>query len=423
MLPPSPDPDVRPQRGNGLPDFPVELADRCVKCALCLPHCPTYKLTRDESESPRGRIALMIAAAQGELAPDARLAGHLDRCLVCRACESVCPADVPYGQLIDAARAGLAANRLGDSRKLGWLRWLAAGRQRVRLLAWLVWLLDRSGLAAIARTLLKRTLLGRLARMIRRPAMPRALATHAPGAPARGRVYLFTGCMGPVLDNATNAAAIRVLEALGFEVVIPSAQTCCGAIAFHGGHADEAAALAGRNLDAFPGDEPILITASGCGAMLLEYDLLGTELAPLAVRVREIGDFIAAHLAGSALKFAPLSARVLLHTPCTLRNGMRTATGPRRVLEAIPALKIIEARTGCCGAAGSYVLTQPAFSDRLGRQAAMEVESVDLVVTSNVGCAGQFAANLRDLGKAVPVVHPLVLLARQLDTRQDAGAV
>lgn len=365
----------------------------------------------------------MIAAAEGELEPDARLAGHLDRCLVCRTCETVCPADVPYGQLIDSARAGLADYRLGDSHKLGWLRWLVSRPRRVRILAWLVWLTDRIGLAALARTVFKSFTLGRLARMINHPAAPHALAACAPVHANRGRVHLFTGCMGPVLDNETNAAAVRVLEALGFEVVIPPAQTCCGAMAFHGGHESAATALALRNLEAFPGDDPILITASGCGAMLLDYTLLGAEFAPLAMRIREISDFVAEHLPTSALAFAPMPRRALLHTPCTLRHGMRTPTGPKRLLAAIPELETIEAEAGCCGAAGTYVITQPVLSDRLGRQAAAAADGVDYVVTTNVGCAGQFAANLRDLGKPATVIHPLVLLARQLDASGDRTEV
>lgn len=400
------------------PKFPLHAADQCVKCGMCLPHCPTYGVTRDEAESPRGRIMLMQGLATGALAADAALEAHLDGCLTCRACEVVCPAQVPYGRLIDAAREQLAHARPQRTRLA---RVMAAVLTRRAVLAWLVaplWLYQRFGLQWLVRRL---RLLGRgrLARL--ESLLPRLHVPRLPAASARAdgeHVMLFANCTSPLSEPAALRAAVTVLEALGCRVTVPPTQTCCGALHQHAGAAAPARACAARNVAAFAGEAPVVGIASGCTAQLLDYGLLaeGPQAAGFVSRVRDISAFVLAHPQLAALKFEPLPARVLLHTPCTLRNVVKAPDAVRQLLARIPALEVEAMDSACCGAAGSYFLTQPDMADALlePKLARARASRPDVVVSSNMGCAMHLAAGLRRDGLTARVAHPLELLAAQL---------
>ncbi|MDR3416668.1 MAG: (Fe-S)-binding protein [Nevskia sp.] len=399
--------------------FPLEFADLCVKCGLCLPQCPTYLDLRQEGDSPRGRIALMQALAAGTVGPTPRLQAHLDGCLGCRACEKACPARVPYGALIDAGRV-LLAWQLPRRRRIGALfsailsrRWLR------RLLAILLWTYQHSGAQAVLRG--GRLLgAGRLARLesLLPPGVRRAAHAPAPlpGAPG---VKLFTVCATDLAEPGLAADATRLLQACGYAVEAPARQTCCGALDQHGGRPHAAAALAGRNLRAFGDDDaPILPLASGCAATLLDYPtLLGdAEAQHFRQRLRDPGEFLLQH--GAALRFRPLPARAALHLPCTLRNVVGDNGAWRALLGRIPELDIVELDPAqrCCGAAGSHFLTQPQAADRIlePKLAAARALRPDLVVSANVGCSLHLAGGLRRSGLRTEVLHPLALLARQM---------
>jgi glycolate oxidase iron-sulfur subunit len=396
-------------------------------CGLCLPHCPTYGLSRDEGDSPRGRIALMQGLASGALPVNERLLGHLDRCLECRACEAMCPSEVPFGRLMDAARARVEPQRT-RSRTGRRARALATGLlrhpRRLRALALLLRFYQRSGLQWLARRsgLLRLMRLGDLEAKLPRLQRPLAARDHAPSGPVRGRVALFTGCIGAVAEADTQRDALRLLTRLGYEVDIPRGQGCCGALLQHNGDPATAAELARANLAAFADSrlEAIVSTASGCSVQLADYaGLYGDDpRAPdFAGRVRDITAFLAEQDWPEDL-LLPLPETIAIHDPCTLRHGLKQHRAVYRLLERIPGLETIGLNPAgtCCGAGGANLLTQSGQAEAL-RQPQIErlrELGVHTLVSSNIGCALHLAAGIREAGLEIEVLHPVRLLARQL---------
>jgi len=409
-------------------------ADLCVKCGLCLPHCPTYLKAGDEGESPRGRIALAQGMAAGQLPVSPGVRAHLASCLACRACESVCPSRVPYGRLIDAARAELSERRPPGAMARA-LRWMAAEGivRHPRASRVALGLLGRYQGSVLERALRQ----GRTGRWL---GLQRAARYLPPVGPAgdwqtfypsameeRGRVALFLGCVARAFDRETLSAAVRVLNQAGYGVHVPPGQACCGAIHLHAGAPAAALRLARKNLDAFALDglEAVVTTASGCGATLAEYAALpglskgsGEGARRLAAKVMDISEFLARQ---PAPELRPLRARVAVHDPCTLRNVMAHREGPYALLAMIPGLEVVElpGNAQCCGAAGTHMLTHPRLADSLARdkREAFERAGADILLTSNVGCALHLAASLREAGSGVEVLHPVTLLARQMGAR------
>jgi glycolate oxidase iron-sulfur subunit len=410
------------------PEHDLKDTDRCVMCGLCLPHCPTYGLSRDEGDSPRGRIALMQGLASGSLPVGGRLLEHLDRCLECRACEAMCPSEVPFARLMDAARARVEPQR-PRSRHARRLRGLTTGLlthpRRLRALAVLLRLYQRSGLQWLVRRSGLLRLLGLAQLETQLPPLQRPLAArhHAPAGPARGRVALFTGCIEAVAGAAAQRDALRLLNRLGYGVDIPGGQGCCGALLQHHGDPVTATDLARANLAAFPADglAAIVATASGCTAQLADYGALygamDPRAAPFARQVRDITRFLDEQDWPEGL-LAPLPETVAVHDPCTLRHGLKQHRAVYRLLERIPGLHTLTLNeTGaCCGAAGSHVLTQPdqAASLRQPQVERLHALGVRTLVSSNLGCALHLAVGIRAAGLEVEVLHPVSLLARQL---------
>jgi Fe-S oxidoreductase len=309
-------------------------ADLCVKCGLCLPHCPTYLDSRIEGDGPRGRIALIEALAAGTLVADPRLQGHLDGCLSCRACEAVCPAKVPYGRLIDHGRQLLARIEPRRTRLAALASWWLATRGRRRLFAWPLWLAQRLGLfVPLRRGWLGRPL-ARLATLL--PLLPLPLRPRIGTRNAQAeRVLLFGGCVTELAERSVLEASARLLRAVGYEVIFPPAQGCCGAIAQHAGLTVRAQQQAEHNLRALAGDSLIAATTSGCAASLRDYgDLAGDDGASLARRVHDVGHLLAARI--ERLHLAPLHEHVALHLPCTLRNVLREGEAMERLLRRVP---------------------------------------------------------------------------------------
>lgn len=408
-------------------------ADRCVMCGLCLPHCPTYRDARDEGESPRGRISLMNALAAGRLPLDRRLEDHLDHCLACRACEDVCPSQVPYGALIDAGRALIRSERPGSwSRRRviqPLLKALLTRKGMMRNAARLGRIYQRSGLARLARKRVpaQRASLSRLnAYLPPLPRVPRWQPFYPPSGGERGRLALFTGCVNPVLDADTIHAAIRLLNRLGYGVHVPAGQVCCGALHLHGGDPETAGEFARRNITVFNtlGCEAVISVATGCGATLSEYPVqpdIGAEpgdAAAFAAGCRDINDFLARSRWPDTMTVAPSRARIAVHDPCSMRRVLHRDAAVYQLLCRIPGAEIVAlpGNAACCGAAGSNMLTQPALADRLRRPKleALTALNADAVATSNIGCALHLTAGLRERGLSVPVVHPVVLLDKQV---------
>lgn len=386
----------------------LALADQCVLCGLCLPHCPTYRISLDEAESPRGRIALARWIAAGTLEPDAAALAHLDQCLDCLSCQKVCPSDVRYGEIITRTRAMLGRRPRG-----------AIGRlltDPVRLVS-----LARIG----ARTKADRWL-PRLARWLplplrtlaeRVPSVPKVMAVpRSRAVPDRGRITLFRGCVASVYDRDTHAASRVLLESLGYEVVVPDGTPCCGALARHAGDIEAAdrdvagacAAIAETDCTA------VLVSASGCFGDLRDH--VARRGGP---PVTDIHGFLARDARIDTLRFRPLAKRAALHLPCTQVNVVGEIASIRALLARIPGLSVLTVpeQPRCCGAAGNYFIEHPAIADRLRAEklAQIDAETPDIVLTTNIGCRIHLANGLRGRAGAPPVLHPLALLAQQLD--------
>lgn len=377
-LRPAPDPPA----AHGL----VALADRCVQCGLCLPHCPTYLLDRSEAESPRGRIAYVKALADGRLAPSAAGDTHLDHCLGCRRCEPVCPAGVSYGELLIGARTAQAQRQPPPRR----LRWAAALLARPALLGVLLDLYRRLG-----------GLLPRAARPpVPRPAAPVALPAPVLTAPT---LALFSGCVADRYESGSRAALARLLARAGLQVVQPVGQTCCGAAAAHAGDAATATRLATINRAAFAGQERVLCLASGCHDSLARSLAAGPAVEDALLALDRVAD---------RLVFRPARARVALHLPCTQRSVTRSEGAVRRLLARVPALDLIELPdTGCCGAAGLHQLAEPARAAALRQPLidALAASGATGLISANIGCRLHLAG-----GTTIPVRHPIDFLAEHL---------
>ena len=394
---------------------------RCVKCGLCLPHCPTFQLTGNEADSPRGRISLMQMLDQPESDWSPGLFKHLDQCLLCHACEAMCPSDVPYDGLMDRARERLEprrhrslAQRLVRAAGLGLL---TSGSGR-RITAALLGTVRALGVRRLMRLPGMPDRAKRLLELIP-PPVPRGAQPQDVATTARlGQINLFTGCTGELFDRATLQSTRQLLGRLGYRVITPDRQGCCGALHQHNGEPRKASQLAAANRTAFgANDDPIVTCASGCCAQLLYYAELYPQTDGFSRRVTDIMAFIAdRHAGGLCLK--PLQEKVALHLPCTQRN-LLGQDALLRVLGWIPGLdlRIVNPEGGCCGAAGSYMLTQPELADRLGAAMVDRVLATDahILLTTNIGCSLQLAAGIRGRGQALEVMHPVTLLDTLLD--------
>ncbi|HEV8537119.1 MAG TPA: heterodisulfide reductase-related iron-sulfur binding cluster [Candidatus Limnocylindria bacterium] len=396
--------------------------ERCIHCGLCLEACPTYRITRLETESPRGRLHLMSAIADGRVdlrRSDAAIV-HLDRCLACRACEAVCPSGVPYGHLIEEARAAVAWSR-GMSPAARPLLWIVSRPAFLRVVAALFSLYERTGLRRIARRFLPARLrrFDDLAPPLARPQY-QPVAVDSP----RSSVALLLGCVMRVSYGDVHTATARVLARLGVAVVESPGQTCCGALHAHAGETREAVRLAKRNIAAFERSaaEVVLVNAAGCGAHLKSYvHLLDDDPAwreravAFAARVRDVSEHLAG-ISGDA-SLGELAMRVTYQDPCHLAHAQGIRAEPRALLRRVEGLDLVEMTDAdvCCGSAGYYNLAQPEYADRLleAKTDAILATNPDAVVTANPGCMLQIAAGLRARGRGdIPVLHVVEVLDR-----------
>ncbi len=401
----------------------------CVHCGLCLPACPTYRVTGRERSSPRGRIYLMRGVAEGKIPLAELVAEEAYLCLGCRACETACPSGVRYGELVEGTRAeverrGLRRGRAKQVEHFA-LRHILPHRGRLRALLALTRWGQRLGLDRLA----ARVLPARLAELVesapRLPARREPLPVSAAArGERRGQVAFFSGCVMPELYGAVHHATLRVLAANGYDVAIPADQGCCGALHAHAGDPAFARELAADNVEAFdrPGLDAIIVNSAGCGASMRE---VGHWLPGLgegfAASVRDIAEFL------DEVGLRPpgrLETRVAYDDPCHLVHGQGVRDAPRRVLEAIPGLTLVPHRdpTSCCGAAGIYNLTHPEMSQQvLDRKldALAEIE-VDYIATGNPGCLMQLERGLRERGLSARVVHPVELLDRAYRQEPEA---
>ena len=407
-----------------------EALDPCVHCGFCLPACPTYLATGDESDSPRGRIVLMRALERGEIpADDPALREHLDACLGCRGCEPVCPAGVGYGRGLEAARERLARANGLSARARGILsvfrsrwRWAVALRFASAFRA--------TGLPALlaggSRIRFNLGMLAASAQRQRGRAAPGQAPPirHTARPPNRPTVALFEGCVMSTLFRHVNDATVRVLEANGYEVVRVRGQACCGALHDHAGDRDAARALIAENVAVLDGAaDRIVVNSAGCGAILKEagHLLESPGAARVASRVRDVSELLAD---AGPRQGAPLDLQAAYDAPCHLQHAQRVHAAPLQVLRAIPGLTLRELAGSdrCCGSAGIFSILEPEMSRAVLAEKIRNITEAsprpDVVVTGNPGCLMQIGAGLRAAHLDIGVAHPVELLDRSY---RDAG--
>ena len=433
-----PDLASSPQGGFTGGDSPAEEdMYRCVHCGLCLSACPTYAVSGLETESPRGRIALMKAVNEERLEITPRVASHWDACLQCRACEAVCPSGVPYGRMMEKTRYQMLAavnEASGNSKTSRWfLRNGLPNLGRLRLGARLMRVYQRSRLQKLVRgSGGLRLLPGPVADLeaqlpeIRGPIFgPSSRAYKGrgrPGGPEKKlTVGLLSGCVMPVLQGGTMEAAVRVLTRNGCDVVVPQGQGCCGALNIHGGDLEYGRSMARRNIDVFldSGVDRIVTASAGCGSAMKEYHQLLSDdpgYAEKAQRFSELTADITEFLTSLPLEppKGEISRRVTYQDPCHLAHAQRVSEAPREVLRSIPGLELVEMEEAsmCCGAAGLYAVLQKDLAGRIldRKMGHIAATGAEQVVTANPGCMMQIEQGLRSLGKPARVVHVVDVL-------------
>lgn len=409
-----------------------EKLSACVHCGFCLPACPTYTRLGDEADSPRGRLYLMRAVTEGRIEPDAdAFRTHLDRCLGCRACETVCPSGVEYGYLLEHAREAIVrAGGAGPATRVLLRLFKSRWATRLAMLAGR-WLRDTGMARILARRIPARLRSARFGLAMLAASRGTGLAesgrlgsirlTAKSENPRSGqKIALLTGCVQEGLFGRVNRATERVLGANGHETVPVREQRCCGALHAHAGELEDARDLARRNIDAFERAEvdAVVVNAAGCGAAMKGYaELLEGDPAyagravAFSERVRDLFEF----LAETGIRpGAPLPLRAAYDAPCHLHHAQGIENAPLAVLRSVPGLDVspIENSDECCGGAGTYGLMHAELGgsildDKI--RAVLESEA-EAVLTPNPGCIMQVGAGLVLAGSDMPVLHPVELL-------------
>ncbi|MCU7959799.1 MAG: (Fe-S)-binding protein [gamma proteobacterium symbiont of Bathyaustriella thionipta] len=396
-------------------------ADQCVKCGLCAPHCPTYGLLQNEADSPRGRIALIQGLLQGaiENSPGNRQA--LDRCLMCGNCEQHCPSGVRFTRLLDDFRARSYSRSVSIA---GLLRYLLVSRRLLRRL-FALWSLSRkTGLAAFLQASWPAH--QRVAKILAfLPAQPAGKIKTIPLTSAKKTLSLFSGCLSPDMEPRLINSSMRVLSALGWQVEVPSAQGCCGAMHQHAGDQRQAQQLLQINAAAFSSKQPIVALSTACSAQLQSgfQAMHDTHQAVDILQFLQQQDL-------TRVDWRADEQTLLIHTPCSLRNALAEPDLIHKVLACLPNSRLLSLPDNerCCGAAGSYMLEQPALADAL-LQPKLDALALELrqqpviLVTANIGCRLHFVAGLRARGIEVPVCHPLDVLAAALPIEEAISPI
>lgn len=431
---------------NLLRKLDYAVLQQCMHCGMCLPTCPTYDATKVERNSPRGRIALMRAVADGKIETSEAFADEMYFCLGCLACETACPAGVNYTELFETARAeaersGVLQSPKRDAIRGVLLKGLFTRPRLLRFVGRLLWLYRASGAQAVFRGLKLNALLPYRLRELKRMT-PRAQAKFShqlireverPVGDVKYRVGLLTGCVQDIVLADVNRDTAEVLVANGCKVFTPQVQFCCGSLHAHNGDVETAKALARKQLDAFNLDslDAIITNAAGCGSHLKHYDHLLAD-DPLYVgkarlwshKLRDIHEWLA-EIGVRKPAVAPTSQKVTYHEACHLCHGQKITRQPREVLKTIPGLQLTELAesTWCCGSAGIYNITQPEMAAKLQERKLGHIAraGTPVVATANPGCHLQLESGARKFAVDVEVRHPISLLAEayRRETPQD----
>lgn len=404
----------------------------CVHCGLCLPACPTYRQLGNENDSPRGRIYLMRGVVEGKVPLGDAFISHIDLCLGCRACETVCPSGVPYGHLLEAARVEVGKEKSARGSLSETVLQIALNKVFTR-----PWLLRASlalvrgfrdsGLARAAFGMnvggvrLRFALALLLASRSRPGTVTGEQGTGSPKGGKAKRVALLRGCVMDGLFRETNQATERVLARNDCQLLNADGQVCCGALHAHAGQLEVAKEFARKNIEAFlrSGAERIIVNAAGCGAAMKEYaglladdPLFADRAREFSSRVRDVSEFLVE--SGIRQPEGHINRRVAYDAPCHLIHAQRITQAPIDLLRAIPGLTLVPLRgfESCCGGAGVYNLQHPELSAGILEEkiASIAESGADTVVTANPGCIMQIGAGVLMNGLKVDVVHPIHLL-------------
>jgi len=410
---------------------------QCVHCGLCLNQCPTYRALHLEPESPRGRIHLVRAAAEGRIELNQRFQDHLYLCLLCRACETACPSGVQYGRIAETAREiiGPPGTKLARNVLNFAFTQLLPYPGRLRLIARLLRFYQRSGLQRAIRPLLPERL--RKMESMLPPISQRFFAPDANILPAvgphRAKVAMLNGCVMPLMFSDVNEATVRVLRRNGCDVVFPAKQICCGALNIHNGESIAAKKMARQNIDCFldADVDAVVVNAAGCGAAMKEYDYLLRDDPVYAEKAKRFSSIVkdAAQFLGDlglTGKLAPLKMTVTYQDPCHLAHGQRVRSQPRLLLKAIPGLQLndMEGSDRCCGSAGIYNITHPGMSQHLLKEKMQFVGATqaEAVIAPNPGCMLQLRYGSQQYGPAVKVYHLMDLLDRSYNAAEVSSS-
>jgi glycolate oxidase iron-sulfur subunit len=417
--------------GNHPPD--PKLIDSCVHCGFCLSTCPSYRVLGKEMDSPRGRIYLMDAINEGEIALNTATVEHFDSCLGCLACVSTCPSGVQYDKLISATRHQVERNynrSLPDKLIRQLIFSLFPNPDLLRILLFPLLVYQKLGISKLLQaTGLIKAISPRLAAMesILPEITLKSFQDNLPDIiPAKGekryRVGVILGCVQRLFFSGVNEATVRVLTANGCEVVIPKSQGCCAALPEHQGQTEQAKTLARQMIDSFADTNVdfVIINAAGCGHTLKEYghiledDPEYAEKAKIfAAKVKDSQEFLAN--VGLTAKLSPLTNKninLVYQDACHLLHGQKISVQPRQLLKQIPGVTLKEPIDAalCCGSAGVYNMLQPEIAEELGKQKAQNLlnTGADLIASPNPGCSLQISKYLQ--GKTISVMHPMELL-------------
>src|SRR5438067_1272935 len=435
---------ANPQEGSGkskyLKRLDFSVLQQCIHCGMCLPTCPTYDETKLERNSPRGRIALMRAIAEGNLDVTRAFGEELYFCLGCLTCETVCPAGVRYAEMFENARAdiehaGVMENPGRNLVRALTLRWIFTRPRLLRAVGRLLYLYQSSGLEALVRKLHLTTILPERLReletltpRVKRHFSDELIKPNEMPTAKKYRVGMLTGCVQDLTFSDVNRDTVDVLLANGCEVVTPRAQFCCGSLHAHNGELELSKEMARRNIDSMEHAagslenlDAIISNAAGCGSHLKNYGHLLVDDPTYAERAAiwsaQLFD-IHEWLAKIGIK-APQHSRlqtVTYHEACHLCHGQKITKQPREVLKNIPGIEFVEMpeSTWCCGSAGIYNITQPEMSRKLLRRKMANIEKTGatIVASANPGCSVQLQAGVRETEKDLEIVHPVSLLAR-----------
>lgn len=409
-----------------------ELIDRCVHCGFCLPACPTYQTWGEEMDSPRGRIYLMKAVAEGDETLRAPLVMHFDRCLGCMGCVTACPSGVDYEALIEQTRAEVERDHrraLSDRLFRALIFWLFPHPRRLRLALVAQLLYTRSGLRWLVHRLRLDRMLPRRLRALEslmppvsmdhvRARLPESVTAEGP---RRARVALLLGCVQRVYFPGINQATLRVLRAEGCDVIVPADLGCCGALSLHSGREDEARRLARAAIESLERAQvdAIAVNAAGCGSAMKHWARLfaadpawAARAAAVAARVKDVSELLVE--LGPVAPRHPLPVKLAYHDSCHLLHAQKIRTQPRELLGAIPGVELTSLADAeqCCGSAGVYNLLEPESARAIGLRKvdAVLAAAPDVLVSANPGCTLHIQMLLRERGSAIRTAHPIEVI-------------